>query len=128
MSITGQHNYASYPRYAAASAAVLLARVLPVALALVLLALSVPCIVHCQVVMEPTHHTQLSASDPTSFFLCSLPLPTAAHGLFTPAFLPGVLPQVALFTITLAAIRALLLPIPPRWDSLRRMPPTPPPR
>lgn len=126
MVVIGHNNQTSSCSHAAAAA--LCTRLLPVVLALALLALPVLCIIHCEVVMEPTHHTQPNASDPISFFLCDLPLPTAAYGLFTPAFFPGVLPQLAAFTITLAVIRALLLPVPPSWDTLHSVPPTPPPR
>lgn len=115
-------------RGSAAAASALWVRLLPVVLALLLLALPILCIVHCQVAMQSTHHPRPSASDPRSFFLCELPLPTAAHELFTPAFVPGVLAQIATFAIALALLRPLLLPPATPLVAQHPAPPTPPPR
>ena len=107
---------------------VLRAPVLSTLLALLLLALPVLCIVHCRLAMQPVYHSVPSQRDPKAFFLCDLPLPTAASSLVTPAFLPGALPQLAAFGVALVLLRSLhLVASAPLWP-LRTPPPTPPPR
>jgi hypothetical protein len=106
----------------------LAAYLLPALLTLLLLALPIVCIVHCRLAMQQAHHPQPSASNPVSFFLCEHPIPTTAHTLFPPAFLPGVLPLLVGFTIILGLLRSLQLPVQVQWTTLHRVPPTPPPR
>lgn len=117
-----KHRYTAPPRRWLAT------HVLPTLLTLLLLALPVICIVHCRVAMQPAYHSTPSPQAPTSFFLCDLPLPTAATNLFTPAFLPGLLSQVEVFNSVLALILTLPALAPTSLRLLHDSPPTPPPR
>lgn len=104
------------------------ARVLLALIAVALLALPVLCIVHCRLAMQPVYHSVPSQRDPKAFFLCDLPLPTAASTLVTPAFLPGALPQLAAFGVALVLLRSLHLVAPAPLRPLHTPPPTPPPQ
>lgn len=115
-------------QYTARPTGWLATHVLPMLLALSLLALPVICIVHCRVAMQPAYHSTPNSQAPTSFFLCDLPLPTAATNLFTPAFLPGLLIQLVIFSSVLALIRTLSALAPTPLRLLHVSPPTPPPR
>jgi hypothetical protein len=112
----------------ASSGTALLPQFVAALLVLLLLAQPVVCVVHCWVAMQPVHHAAPNASDPRSFFLCDHPDPTAAHGLFTLAFWPGALPQLALFVVALLLLVTLLPRLPAYYTTLPPSPPAPPPR
>lgn len=112
----------------AAPAVMLPGSVLAALLAVLLLAPPLLCIIHCRVAMQPAHHSTPNLGDPISFFLCDLPLPTAASELFPPPFLPGALLQLSAFGIALALFAKLQPLAPAPLRPLLSPPSTPPPR